>query len=189
MIAVSKDMLAELLASPPPRLERLGVEHVLDDASYDAIAVAFPRLKTLWIPEVDVDVQIQRVAAFLKRRALDFEIVLRCDGGSLVPLAPWLLAVRAELAPLREVTLLIHGGPFVRATAGEHGLRLHLSIPHLHWVRDLLPALAPIEHVKLTLTPGSPPPSDIRRLYDRLLAPLPDVAVAEVWRAALASEP
>lgn len=164
--ATSKDMLAELLESPPPRLERLVVHHDLEHAELKAIDAAFPRLAKLWFPLVSAARQIAAVAAFAEGRRPRFEIVATGDGppGSRW-LAPWLLAVRGELAALGEVKLQV-GAAAITATAGERGLRLHVAVSDLHHIKEIVPAVAPVEHVTLTVGDGGGP-DNVFRLYER----------------------
>lgn len=189
--AVSKGMVAELCASPPPRLEWLAVSAQPEKKDVDAIVAAFPQLETLSIPipVANVDRTITRIASLLPR-APRLNIVARVWLEREASLARWLLAVKKELAPLREVTLAFgdfRGAPSISASAGEHGLRLRICAAHLSPIERILPALGAIEHITLTTPRGATLERSWRADYDGLIAPVPDVTLDAAWQAFVAS--
>lgn len=187
--AVSKGMVAELCATPPPRLAWLAVNAQPEKKDVDAIVAAFPRLEALSIPitPANVDRTIARVASLLPR-APGLDIIARYPvwQESDAPLARWLLAVNGALATLREVTLAFgdrRDVPSISARAGRHGLRLRICAAHLSTAGRILPALGAIEHVALRAPTGESLEYARRADYDRLIAPVPDVTLDPAWQA------
>lgn len=188
--AVSKGMLAELCAAPPPRLEWLALSAQPERKDIDAIVLAFPRLETLSIPipVANVDRAITRVASLLPR-APGLNVIGRVWLERDAALARWLLAVRGELAPLREVTLAFddfRDAPSISASIGEHGLRLRISAAHLSPVERILPALGAIEHITLTIPRGAALERSWREDYDKLIAPVPSITLDASWQSFVA---
>lgn len=187
--AVSKGMLAELCATPPSRVEWLAVNAQPEKKDVDTIVASFPRLETLSIPitVANVDRTIARVAALLPR-APGVAFVARCAvrAESDAPVARWLLAVRKELAPLREVMLAVHDrrdSQSIAVSVGARGLRVTVRGTNLSTAELLFPLLGHIEHVTLRAPHGSVIESRRREAYDVLFASIPDVTLDEAWQA------